>query len=124
MPPHIVAFAAVFAAAAGLSGLEFAHGIPGTVGGGVYMNAGAYGGEMKEVIYSVEYFDSDGTFKLLYNNEDSDYFSYRHSYFSDNTDCIITGVTLKLKKSINQDPMEVAERNMRWYHSSASLYPL
>lgn len=97
----------------GYTGLEFAYGIPASVGGAVFMNAGAYGGEMKDVIYSVEYFDSDGTLKLLYNNEDSDYFSYRHSYFSDNTDCIITGVTLKLKKSINQDPMEVAERNMR-----------
>ena len=45
--------AAVFAANLGLSGMEFAHGIPGTVGGGVYMNAGAYGGEISQICSSV-----------------------------------------------------------------------
>lgn len=49
--------AAVFAANLGLSGLEFAHGIPGTVGGGVYMNAGAYGGEICQVCTSVDVMD-------------------------------------------------------------------
>ena len=51
--------AAVFAACLGLSGLEFAHGIPGTVGGGGYLNAGAYGGEICQVCRSVEVMDMD-----------------------------------------------------------------
>ena len=52
---------AVFAAEAGLSGLEFAHGIPGSLGGAVFMNAGAYGGEMKDVLESAELALPDGT---------------------------------------------------------------
>ncbi|MFR3290714.1 MAG: FAD-binding protein [Lachnospiraceae bacterium] len=46
---------------AGLSGLEFAHGIPGSLGGAVFMNAGAYGGEMKDVLQSAELALPDGT---------------------------------------------------------------
>ena len=57
--------AAVFAANLGLSGLEFAHGIPGTVGGGVYMNAGAYGGEICQVCTRVEVMDRLGAFSRL-----------------------------------------------------------
>lgn len=69
--------AAMFAAGLGLSGLEFAHGIPGTVGGGVYMNAGAYGGEICQVCESVEVMDQNGEVKTL-SAEDME-FSYRHS---------------------------------------------
>ena len=69
--------AAVFAANQGLAGLEFAHGIPGTVGGGVYMNAGAYGGEIKDVAESVEVMDFSGNIRVLSNEEMG--FSYRHS---------------------------------------------
>ena len=68
---------AVFAAGLGLSGLEFAHGIPGTVGGGVYMNAGAYGGEICQVCTRVGVMDMDGNQKLLSNEEMG--FSYRNS---------------------------------------------
>ena len=68
---------AVFAAGLGLSGLEFAHGIPGTVGGGVYMNAGAYGGEICQVCTRVGVMDMDGNQKLLSNEEMG--FSYRKS---------------------------------------------
>ena len=57
--------AAVFAANLGLSGLEFAHGIPGTVGGGVYMNAGAYGGEICQVCTRVEIMDRTGKTRVL-----------------------------------------------------------
>ena len=73
--------AAVFAANLGLSGLEFAHGIPGTVGGGVYMNAGAYGGEIKDVCVSVEVMDRHGELHT-FTNEDMK-FSYRHSILED-----------------------------------------
>jgi len=69
--------AAVFAAGQGLSGLEFAHGIPGTVGGGVYMNAGAYGGEMGKVCTGVQVMDYAGDRAYLTAEELA--FSYRHS---------------------------------------------
>ena len=69
--------AAVFAANLGLSGLEFAHGIPGTVGGGVYMNAGAYGGEICQVCTQVAVMDQAGNIFLRSNGEMD--FSYRHS---------------------------------------------
>ena len=57
--------AAVFAANLGLSGLEFAHGIPGTIGGGIYMNAGAYGGEISQVCDRVEVMDRQGNPRWL-----------------------------------------------------------
>ena len=69
--------AAVFAANLGLSGLEFAHGIPGTVGGGVYMNAGAYGGEICQVCSRVAVMDFDGGIREIPGSEMD--FSYRHS---------------------------------------------
>lgn len=79
--------AAVFAANLGLSGLEFAHGIPGTVGGGVYMNAGAYGGEISQVCKWVEVMDPRGNIRR-YSNADMD-FSYRHSVLEDNGGIVI-----------------------------------
>ena len=72
-----MARAANFAASCGLSGLEFAHGIPGSVGGGVYMNAGAYGGEISQVCESVEVMDPAGEICILTGVEMD--FSYRHS---------------------------------------------
>lgn len=81
---HIVAMAgvtmtrlAMFAANCSLAGLEFAHGIPGTVGGGVYMNAGAYGGEIGNVCTRVWIMDRNGDIQV-YSNAQMD-FSYRHS---------------------------------------------
>ncbi len=72
-----MARAATFAAGCGLSGLEFAHGIPGSVGGGVYMNAGAYDGEICQVCESVEVMDMKGDIRVLPAAEMD--FSYRHS---------------------------------------------
>ncbi len=69
--------AAVFAANHGLSGLEFSHGIPGTVGGGVYMNAGAYGGEICQVCDEVAVMDRNGV-THHFSGDEMD-FSYRHS---------------------------------------------
>ncbi len=80
--------AAVFAANRGLSGMEFAHGIPGTVGGGVYMNAGAYGGEIKDVAESVEIMDFDGNITTLSKEEMG--FSYRHSRLEDQGGIVIS----------------------------------
>jgi len=70
-----------FAQANRLSGLEFAFGIPGSVGGGVYMNAGAYGGELKDVVTEIGYCGADGKVKTLKKEECE--FSYRHSFFTD-----------------------------------------
>ena len=69
--------AAVFAASLNLGGLEFAHGIPGPVGGGVYMNAGAYGGDIKDVCRRVKIMEPDGTSRWIEGEELG--FSYRHS---------------------------------------------
>ncbi len=83
-----MARAAVFAANLGLSGLEFAHGIPGTVGGGIYMNAGAYGGELCQVTESVEVMDYDGNLRR-YTAEEMD-FSYRHSRMEEEEGIVIS----------------------------------
>ena len=80
--------AAVFAANLGLSGLEFAHGIPGTVGGGVYMNAGAYGGEICQACTRVEVMDRSGNLRVL-SGEDMQ-FSYRHSILEETGDIVVS----------------------------------
>jgi UDP-N-acetylmuramate dehydrogenase len=85
-----------FALKNGLSGLEFAWGIPGTVGGAVFMNAGAYGGEMKDVVHSVTHISKSG--EIGRTDRDNLGFGYRTSVYRQN-DCIITGVTLKLQKA-------------------------
>ena len=82
--------AAVFAANHGLSGLEFAHGIPGTVGGGVYMNAGAYCGEIVQVCESVLVMDMAGNLTERSNEEMK--FSYRHSILEDEGGIVVSAV--------------------------------
>lgn len=82
--------AAVFAANLGLDGMTFAHGIPGTVGGGVFMNAGAYGGEMKDIVENVEIMDLQGNIRIL-TNEEMD-FSYRHSRLEETGEIVISAV--------------------------------
>ena len=89
-----MARAAVFAASQGLSGLEFAHGIPGTIGGGVYMNAGAYGGELGSLCREVELMDREGKTHVL-THEQMD-FSYRHSCLEE-TDWIVVSALLSLE---------------------------
>ncbi len=78
-----------------LTGLEFAYGIPGSVGGALYMNAGAYGGEMKDVVASCRYIDENGELQEM-DATDMD-LSYRHSFFSGKK-CVIVSVTMELKK--------------------------
>ncbi len=80
---------------AGLSGLEFASGIPGTAGGALFMNAGAYGSEMKDVVRSAAVLMPDGR-RLVLENEDLR-LSYRHSVLSENG-AIVLSVTFSLEK--------------------------
>ena len=85
-----MARAAVFACKEQLSGFEFAHGIPGTVGGGVYMNAGAYGGEISQVCESVDVMYMDGTL-TTFSAADMQ-FSYRHSRLEDEGGIVVSAV--------------------------------
>lgn len=82
--------AAVFAANNGLSGMEFAHGIPGTIGGGVYMNAGAYDGEIGRICESAQVMDQHGNVRTLDKGDLE--FSYRHSALCHSNDVIISAV--------------------------------
>ena len=91
-----------FALEHGLSGLEFAYGIPGSCGGAAFMNAGAYGGEMKDVLYKCSHIDSNGDTGELEGEKLK--LSYRHSAYYDNG-CIVTGLYLKLKKG-NKDEIK------------------
>jgi len=81
--------AAVYAAGLGLGGMEFAHGIPGTVGGGIYMNAGAYGGEICQICESVEIMTMDGQVKTLTGEQMG--FSYRHSILEEEPAVVLSG---------------------------------
>lgn len=75
----------------GLTGMEFAHGIPGSLGGALLMNAGAYGGEMADIVEFVRYLDADGQIR---ETEDCR-FAYRHSRFEEEN-CLILGARLRL----------------------------
>lgn len=83
------------AASNSLAGFEFAAGIPGTLGGAVVMNAGAYGGEMKDVVTSAVVLDRDGNLKEL-SVEELD-LSYRHSCIPEN-DYVVLSVTIQLQR--------------------------
>lgn len=78
-----------------LAGLSFAHGIPGSVGGAVVMNAGAYGGEMAQVVCGCDYYDMDSGQEGHLSAEELQ-FSYRHSVFSDHPSWVVLGATLAL----------------------------
>ena len=89
---------------AGLTGLEFAHGIPGSLGGGIYMNAGAYGGELRDVVEAVTYLDGSGALRTVSGAECA--FSYRHSRFTDTQDAILSA-SLRLRPG---DPAAIRAR--------------
>ncbi len=89
-----------FALSKSLSGLEFAYGIPGSVGGAAFMNAGAYGGEVKDVITLCRHIDNNGNEGLFCSDELD--FSYRHSVYSDGG-YVITSVVFQLKKGDRND---------------------
>ena len=110
--------AAVFAANLGLSGLEFAHGIPGSVGGGVYMNAGAYGGEICQVCTEVEVMDRQGNISILTNDQMQ--FSYRHSLLED-TDDIVIRADFRLTKA---EPQAIKDRMKELIGKRSASQPL
>jgi UDP-N-acetylmuramate dehydrogenase len=83
---------AMFARDNSLTGLEFAHGIPGSLGGAVFMNAGAYGGEMAQVVRSVTCLSADGEIETVTDFD----FGYRHSVFSDGKRLILSA-TMELQ---------------------------
>lgn len=83
-----------------LSGLEFAYGIPGSVGGAAYMNAGAYGGEMKDILVKINHINEDGTDGFTEGDEMD--LSYRHSAYSSEKK-IITSVELKLQNGDKEE---------------------
>jgi len=87
---HVAAAAAVW----GLGGLSFAYGIPGTVGGAIVMNAGAYGGEMSQVVDSADVLTPDGMPFSLPAGDLA--FSYRRSYFTDNPGVTVTAAAFRL----------------------------
>ncbi len=83
-----------------LSGLEFAFGIPGTCGGAIFMNAGAYGGEMKDVLTEITHLTPDMRIETI--PADQAQLSYRHSVYKDNG-CIILSAKLKLKPDTQEN---------------------
>ena len=89
-----------FALEKSLSGLEFAYGIPGTCGGAVFMNAGAYGGEVKDVLSEITYLTPDSELKTMSAEEAE--LSYRHSVFKENG-CIVVSAKFKLKKAPKEE---------------------
>lgn len=113
---------------ASLSGLEFASGIPGTLGGALFMNAGAYGGEMKQVVTKVSVLDCDSLTVKELSNEEMD-FSYRHSVLKDKN-YIALGCEMRLtpsdKESIASYMRELAvkrkEKQPLEYPSAGSTF--
>ena len=90
---------------AGLSGFEFASGIPGSLGGGLFMNAGAYGGELKDIVKGVLAVSPDGSCTRVFTNEEMQ-FAYRHSILQENG-YIAVAASLTLAKD---EPAKIAER--------------
>lgn len=109
----------LFAQRHGLTGLEFAYGIPGSLGGAVYMNAGAYGGEMRDVVTQATYLKKNGEIQKK-DNYDLD-FAYRHSWFCENTDCLITEAQIRLQKG---DTKEIRAKMDDYMRRRMSKQPL
>ena len=102
-----------------LQGFEFAAGIPGTIGGAIRMNAGAYGGEIKDIVQDVTYLDyEDLKIKKITNKECN--FEYRHSVFCENKN-IILSATFKLENGIKE---EIANRMNEFAKSRKEKQPL
>lgn len=99
-----------FAMENSLTGLEFAFGIPGSVGGAVYMNAGAYGGEIKDVVTKATHIDGKGNIGCYEGGDLC--FDYRHSAYT-GSDKIITGAFFKLSKGDREQILKTMEETMQ-----------
>ena len=102
---------------AGLTGMEFAAGIPGSIGGAIVMNAGAYGGEMKDIVSYVEILSTDGTIRKYMVDEME--FAYRHSIID--ADKIVVGVGLSLEIG---DKIAILDRMNELAEARRSKQPL
>ena len=92
-----------------LSGLEFASGIPGSIGGAIRMNAGAYGSEFKDIVISSAYLDKDLNICEIDNKEHD--FKYRHSRFCENKNEIVLWTILQLKETDKEQIKTKMEEN-------------
>lgn len=108
----------VFALQNGLSGLEFAWGIPGSCGGAIFMNAGAYNLDMSSVITYSTHINSDGSIETIGNNDML--FAYRKSVYSDNKK-IVTSMGIKLTPD---DPLQIRKRMYQFMSRRKSKQPL
>lgn len=111
-----LAAAAGFAADHGYTGMEFAQGIPGSIGGAVYMNAGAYDGTFGNIVVKTKYIDATG--KICETTQHD--FSYRHTVFMD-TDCLILETTVHL---LPGDPREIRAKMEDFAERRRSKQPL
>ena len=110
------------AAKASLTGLEFAGGIPGTIGGAIFMNAGAYKSDMGYLVKEVAYLDENLEEKVL-KNKDCD-FHYRTSYFKRHPNCVCLSAKLELNHGVKELIFSVMEdRRMRRIESQPLEYP-
>ncbi len=104
----------------GLSGLEFAYGIPGTVGGCVSMNAGAYGGQLSDAVFETECYDIDSDKTFVLNNSEQN-FGYRHTIFTDHPEYVVLGSTFELHPD---DPAEIQARMTDYMSRRQDKQPL
>lgn len=104
-----------------IEGFEFAAGIPGSIGGAIRMNAGAHGGEMKNIVLETKCIDKKGNIKVLSNEEQK--FEYRNSIFSTN-EYIILSTKLKLAKGIYKEIKSKMDEYSVWRKEHQPLeYP-
>lgn len=119
---------AIFALEKSLAGMEFAFGIPGTVGGAVYMNAGAYGGEMKNCVVETDYMTARGDIRTLRGDEHL--FGYRRSFFTANPGSVVLRTRIRLtegdKDKIRERMQELKRRRVEsqplQYPSAGSFF--
>ncbi|MBQ7896638.1 MAG: UDP-N-acetylmuramate dehydrogenase [Oscillospiraceae bacterium] len=109
-----------FAYQNGLKGLEFASGIPGSLGGGLVMNAGAYGGELKDVVVKTEFYCLNRQ-DMFWLEKPECCFEYRGSIFKTPGSCVITGANIRLEKG---DKEEIAEKMRSLNESRREKQPL